>query len=97
MIDALQEQLARGEILLTNLRITDLTEGDVEINVVVLFPDLGAAVIETKGARFEFREGEWTTNCGNYSRRIPPINQARKGKHVLRRVAARCTHASYCA
>lgn len=85
VIAALHEQLARGEILLTNLRITDPTEGDVEIDVVVLFPDLGAAVLETKGGRVEFRDGEWTTNRGNYSRRIHPIDQARKGKHALRR------------
>ena len=85
VIAALQEQLARDEILLTNLRITDPTEGDVEIDVVVLFPDLGAAVIETKGGRVEFRDGEWSTNRGNYSRRIHPIEQARKGKHALRR------------
>lgn len=85
VIAALQEQLARDEILLTNLRITDPTEGDVEIDVVVLFPDLGVAVIETKGGRVDFRDGEWTTNRGNYSRRIHPIEQARKGKHALRR------------
>jgi len=85
VVSALQKQLIRGEILLTNLRITDATEGDVEIDVVILFPDLGAAVIETKGGFVQFRNGEWTTNRGKYSRRINPVAQARRGKHALRR------------
>lgn len=88
---ALQQQLARDEILFTNLRITDPTEGDVEIDAIVLFPDLGAAVIETKGGVVQFRDGEWTTNRGNYSRQIHPVAQARKGKHALRRYLDRQT------
>ena len=85
MLTALQSQLAKNEILLTNVRITDPTEGDVEIDVVVLFPDLGAAIIEVKGGRVEYLHGQWTTSRGNYQRRIHPVAQARKGKHALRR------------
>lgn len=85
VISSLQGQLAKGELLLTNLRITDPSEGDVEIDVVVLFPDLGAAVIEIKGGNVQLLNGEWTTNRGKYSRRIHPIEQARKAKHALRR------------
>jgi len=85
VIAALQRQLTRDEVLLTNVRITDPTEGDVEIDVIVFFPDLGAAVIETKGGLVQFNDGEWTTSRGNYSRKIHPVAQARKGKHALRR------------
>lgn len=91
VVAALQGQLARDEILLTHLRITDSADGDVEIDVVVLFPDLGAAVLEIKGGHVRYDHGEWTTNRGSYSRRIHPVDQARKGKHALRRFLDRQT------
>lgn len=85
VISALRAQLTRDEILLTNLRLTDPRAGDVEIDALILFPDLGAAVIEIKGGLIEFKEGEWTTSSGSYRRRIHPTDQARKAKHALRR------------
>lgn len=91
VIAALQSQLVRHEILLTNLRITDSSDGDVEIDVIVLFPDLGAAVLEIKGGHVQYDNGEWSTNRGTYSRRIHPVEQARRGKHALRRYLDRQT------
>lgn len=85
VLAALRGQLDRSEILLTSVRITDPREGDVEADLIVLFPDLGAAVIEVKGGLVEYSGGEWTTSRGSYRRRIHPIEQARKAKHALRR------------
>lgn len=85
VIDALRGQLARDEILLTNLRLTDPRSGDVEIDALILFPDLGAAVMEIKGGLVRFADGEWSTSRGTYRRRIHPTEQARKAKHALRR------------
>lgn len=83
--DVLQTQLRLGEVLLTSVRITDPRDGDVEIDMIVLFPDAGAAVIEVKGGEVRFADGGWTTNSKKYSRRIHPTEQARKAKHALRR------------
>ncbi len=85
VIAALRTQLEREEILLTGVRITDPREGDVEVDIIVLFPDLGAAVIEVKGGLVQYAAREWTTSRGSYRRRIHPTEQARKGKHALRR------------
>ena len=82
---ALRSQVTRQEIILTSVRITDPREGDVEADVIVLFPDLGAAVVEVKGGRVDYTAGQWTTSRGTYQRRIHPIDQARKAKHALRR------------
>lgn len=84
--DLLSEQLQPGEVLLTSIRITDPRDGDVEADVIVLFPDAGAAVVEVKGGLVEYSNGEWTTTASTrYSRRIHPTEQARKAKHALRR------------
>ena len=84
VIDAIRQQLLPGELVIENLRITDSHAGDVEIDVAVLVPDLGIAVIEVKGGQIEFREGEWISRTGTGVRRIKPVDQARRGKHALR-------------
>lgn len=85
VVEALRAQLASDEILLTAVRITDEREGDVEIDVLVLFPDLGAAVVEVKGGHVRYEDGLWTTGRRSHRRRIRPVEQARRGKHALRR------------
>jgi len=85
VLRALRAQVTRDEIVLTSVRISDPRDGDVEIDIIVLFPDLGAAIIEVKGGLVEYRDGQWTTSRGKYQRRIHPVEQARKGKHALRR------------
>lgn len=82
----LAETLEPGEILFHGLRFTDSKEGDVEIDLLLLSPTRGAAIIEVKGGLVEFQDGEWTiTTNGNGRRRIRPIDQARRAKHALRR------------
>lgn len=82
----LADSLEEGEVLFHGLRFTDAKEGDVEIDLLLLSPTRGAAVIEVKGGVVEFRDGEWTlaTN-GGARRRIRPVDQARRAKHALRR------------
>lgn len=83
---ALRDQAEPGEVILQSVRFTDAKGGDVEADLLVLIPGLGAAVIEVKGGQVEHRNGEWTTtNRKGSSRRIHPIDQARRGKHALRR------------
>ena len=84
----LQAQLQPGETLLRNVRFTDARHGDVEVDFLILFPDAGAAVIEVKGGLVSYEDGQWLTRRSpdaDQGRRINPIEQARKGKHALRR------------
>jgi hypothetical protein len=85
VVRALRGQLRTDEILLSGVRITDPREGDVEVDIVVLFPDLGAAVVEVKGGDVRQVDGHWTTGGRTSRRRINPIEQARRAKHALRR------------
>lgn len=84
----LKAQLQPGETLLRNVRFTDARHGDVEVDFLILFPDAGAAVIEVKGGLVSYEDGQWLTRRSTdaeQGRRINPIDQARKGKHALRR------------
>ena len=84
----LQAQLQPGETLLRNVRFTDARHGDVEVDFLILFPDAGVAVLEVKGGHVSYEAGQWLTRRSpeaEQGRRINPIEQARKGKHALRR------------
>jgi hypothetical protein len=84
-------QLAKGETLLEGIRFTDPKHGDVEVDFLILIPDVGVAVVEVKGGVVSFQDGQWLTKSKGSSRRISPIEQARKGKHALRRFLDRST------
>jgi len=93
---ALVESLEPGEVLFHGLRFTDPKEGDVEIDLLLLSPARGAAIVEVKGGLVEFRDGEWTTTSnGGAKRRIRPVDQARRAKHALRRYLDRSSEWSY--
>lgn len=84
--NALKGTLADGEILIHGLRFTDPQAGEVEIDILLLSPTRGAAVVEVKGGHIEYKDGQWTlTNNGGSARRIHPTHQARRAKHALRR------------
>ena len=57
--EALRSQLRDGDVLLHGVRFTDPTHGEVEIDLLILMPDCGAAVIEVKGGHVTFTQGEW--------------------------------------
>jgi hypothetical protein len=78
-------QLARGETLLEGLRFTDPRHGDVEADFLILIPEVGVAVLEVKGGVVSYTNGQWLTTSKGTSRRISPIEQARRAKHALRR------------
>ena len=84
--EALRSSLEDGEVLIHGLRFSDGQAGDVEIDLMLLSPHRGVAVIEVKGGRVSYRDGQWTTRNGNGGvRRIHPTDQARRAKHALRR------------
>jgi hypothetical protein len=84
--EALRESLRDGEVLIHGLRFSDRQAGDVEIDLMLLSPSRGVAVIEVKGGHVSYQDGQWTTrNGGGGVRRIHPTDQARRAKHALRR------------
>lgn len=84
--NALSDSLTDGEILIHGLRFTDPQAGEVEIDILLLSPRRGAAIIEVKGGHVEYRDGQWVLkNNGGATRRIHPTDQARRAKHALRR------------
>ena len=88
VLHALEQQARPGDVILQGVRFTDPKNGDVEADFLVLMPGLGVAVIEVKGGRVTYADGEWTLtgiSDPNYARRIHPVDQARKAKHALRR------------
>lgn len=85
---ALEEQSQPGDVILSGVRFTDPNNGDVEADFLLLIPGHGIAAIEVKGGRVTYADGEWRVNGLkdlDYSRRIHPVEQARKAKHAVRR------------
>ncbi|CAB4930815.1 unannotated protein [freshwater metagenome] len=83
--DALRARLRDGDVLLHGVRITDPRHGEVEIDLLLLMPDCGAAVIEVKGGHVTFTDGQWRQNDASGSREIHPVTQARNGVYALKR------------
>lgn len=84
--EALRLSLKDDEVLIHGLRFSDGQAGDVEIDLMLLSPSRGVAVIEVKGGHVSYEDGQWTTRNGNGGvRRINPTDQARRAKHTLRR------------
>jgi hypothetical protein len=83
--EALRSQLRDGDVLLHGVRFTDPTHGEVEIDLLILMPDCGAAVIEVKGGHVTFTQGEWRQSDASGSRQIHPVIQARNGVYALKR------------
>ena len=84
--EASRSTLQDDEVLVHGLRFSDGQAGDVEIDLMLLSPHRGVAVIEVKGGHVSYQDGQWTTRNGNGGvRRIHPTDQARRAKHALRR------------
>jgi len=88
LVQALQSQLTDQDVILHGIRITDEEFGDVELDLVVLIPELGAAVIEVKGGYVQFRDGTFLQS-GAEQVQIDPVHQARKGLWSLGRYLER--------
>ena len=70
------------------VRFTDPAEGDVEVDLVLLVPDLGAVAIEVKGGHVTYADGGFQQTDADDTRSIDPIGQARKGLYALKRFAS---------
>ena len=83
--DALKAHLRDEDVLMHGVRFSDLEHGEVEIDLLVLMPDSGAAVIEVKGGYVTFADGTWLQSGRSGAHEIDPVRQARHGTYALRR------------
>ena len=87
--DALRSALRDIDVLLHGVRITDPVDGDVEIDLIVLMPDCGAAVIEVKGGHLRFADGGVIQSGADGSQTIDPAAQAARGARAFARYVER--------
>ena len=78
--DALVPRLRPDDALLHGLRITDPVEGEVEIDILLLMPDRGAAVIEVKGGHVTYADGRY-----RQTGRTAPVTSIPPGRRPRRR------------
>lgn len=83
--DSLRRWLRPDDVLLHGVRFTDPQEGDVEVDLLVLMPDVGAVVIEVKGGHVSFADGRFRQSGADGVHVIDPIGQARRGVYALKR------------
>lgn len=81
----LKGQLREGDALLHGVRITDPVNGDIEIDLLVLMPERGAAVVEVKGGQITYADGKVTQSDAYGERIIDPFTRAMQQMHSLRR------------
>lgn len=82
---ALKSKLRDADVLMHGVRFTDVELGEIEIDLLVLMPDSGAAVIEVKGGHVTYADGRWRQSGSSGSHAIDPVRQARNGVYALRR------------
>lgn len=84
--EALSGQLPAGAEQLVGQRIT-VGSNEIEIDLLVLWPSVGVAVIEVKGGVVDVRNGEWHQSGGGWSGVLDPspVEQAQRAKHEFLR------------
>lgn len=83
--ESLCEQLPDEATMVHGQRLTG-DDKDVEIDILVLWPGFGIAVIEVKGGRVSVEDGTWITQDGHGRRnrlKVSPVEQAMVAKHNL--------------
>lgn len=83
--NSLCEQLPDEATMVHSQRLTG-DDKDVEIDILVLWPGFGIAVIEVKGGRVSVEDGTWITQGTQRHRnrlKISPLEQAMVAKHTL--------------
>lgn len=84
--EVLAGALPEDATLITGQRITDEAH-EVEMDLLLLWPGIGTAVIEVKGGRVSVTDGTWyqADRTGRRPLHPSPIEQAQRARHVLLR------------
>ena len=75
LFDALHVALADEDAILCNVRLTDVKEGDREIDLIALVRDLGVVIFETKGGNVSYNGDSFIQSDRHGSRKIDPHAQ----------------------
>jgi hypothetical protein len=75
LFDALYAALGPEDAILSNMRLTDREDGDIEIDLIALIKTLGVVVFETKGGTVTFNGVDFKQSDRNGSRKIKPHDQ----------------------
>lgn len=86
---ALRRNLREHDVLIYGLRLTDAVDGEVEIDLMLLLPDVGVAVVEVKGGHVSYANGEVRQTGADGTHPIDPAGQAAKQVRALRRFLER--------
>ncbi|GAA4901855.1 ATP-binding domain-containing protein [Tessaracoccus lubricantis] len=81
--ETLRDGLRDEDILIANVRLTTLAK-DHEVDLLVLMPDIGAVVVEVKGAGTGFSDGGWTITRRGVATHMDPVEQARAARYAIR-------------
>jgi hypothetical protein len=86
---ALRDQLPDHASLFANLALTD-RKGALEADLVVLWPDVGVAVVEVKGGTVtRGDDGRWLqTGIDGHVKTIDPAHQAKRARFAFRHYVA---------
>ncbi len=82
--EALRDQLPDDAALFSGVRLLDGAQ-EYEIDLVVAWPGVGLAAIETKGGHITRVDGAWYQGSGDARRRIDPVAQVQSARHALQR------------
>lgn len=83
--EALHKQLPDNVVVLANQRFTDRA-GDLEADLIVIWPNYGIAVIEVTGGLIHHIDGQWRQPWRNERgwKPINPVEHGLKAKYALR-------------
>lgn len=83
--EMLMKQLPVDAVIICNLKILEVNL-EFEMDLVVLWPEVGAGVLEVKGGKVTPNEDStFTQKDARESREIDPMGQATKNMHALKR------------
>lgn len=85
VFDALFTTLGPNDAILSNIRLTDREEGDIEIDLIALIQNLGVVVFETKGGAVSYNGNTFIQSDRREARPISPHDQVLKNLYVFKK------------
>ena len=84
LFDALYAALGPEDAILSNMRLTDREDGDIEIDLIALIKTLGVVVFETKGGTVTYNGVDFKQSDRYGSRRITPHDQVLRNLYAFK-------------
>jgi len=85
LFDALYAALGPEDAILSNMRLTDREQGDIEIDLIALIQTIGVVVFETKGGTVTYDGSDFKQSDRRGSRVIKPHDQVLKNLYTFKK------------